>query len=36
MVRLSAELTTALRGLIESSPFEVLGPIEVTRTLGVD
>lgn len=36
MVRLTAELTTALRALIDSSPFAGLGPIEITRTLGVD
>ena len=36
IVRLSAELTTALRALIDSSPFAGLGPIEITRTLGVD
>jgi len=36
MVRLADELTTALRLLIDSSPFAGLGPIEITRTLGVD
>ncbi len=36
MVRLAADLTTALRALIDSSPFAGLGPIEITRTLGVD
>ena len=36
MVRLTAELTTALRALIDTSPFAGLGPIELTRTLGVD
>jgi hypothetical protein len=36
MVRLTAELTTALRDLIDTSPFAGLGPIEITRTLGVD
>ena len=36
MVRLTDELTTALRLLIDSSPFAGLGPIEITRALGVD
>ena len=36
MVRLTAELTAALRALIDSSPFANLGPIEITRALGVD
>ena len=36
MVRLADELTTSLRLLIDSSPFAGLGPIEITRTLGVD
>jgi hypothetical protein len=36
MLRLSGELTRALRALIESSPFAGLGPIEVARSLGVD
>jgi hypothetical protein len=36
MVRLADELTTALRSMIDSSPFAGLGPIEITRTLGVD
>jgi hypothetical protein len=36
MVRLSDELTTALRVVIDSSPFAGLGPIEVARILGVD
>jgi len=36
MVRLSAELTTALRAVIDGSPFAGLGPIEAARILGVD
>lgn len=36
MVRLADELTTALRAVIDSSPFAGLSPIEITRTLGVD
>jgi hypothetical protein len=36
MVRLSEELTTALRAVIDSSPLVGLGPIEVARNLGVD
>jgi hypothetical protein len=36
LVRLAEELTSALRSLIDSSPFAGLGPIEITRTLGVD
>jgi hypothetical protein len=36
MVRLSGELTKALRAVIDSSPVAGLGPIEVGRVLGVD
>lgn len=36
MVRLSEDLTMALRGVIDSSPFAGLGPIEVARIAGVD
>jgi hypothetical protein len=36
ILRLSSELTTALRAIIDSSPLAGLGPIEVGRTLGVD
>ena len=36
MVRLAEELTTALHGVIDSSPFAGLGPIEVARMLGLD
>jgi hypothetical protein len=36
MVRLTDELTTALRSMIDSSPLAGLGPIEITRSLGVD
>src|SRR5262245_38773801 len=36
MVRLSGQLTAALRSVIDSSPFAGLGPIEVARILGVD
>src|SRR4051812_48739689 len=36
LVRLSDQLTTALRALIGSSPFGGLGPIELARVLGVD
>jgi hypothetical protein len=36
MVRLSGELTAALRAIIDSSPLAGLGPIEVARVLGVD
>lgn len=36
VVRLSDDLATALRAVIDSSPFAGLGPIEVARILGVD
>lgn len=36
MVRLSAELITALRAVVQSSAFAGLGPIEAARTLGLD
>jgi len=36
MVRLAADLTTALRAVIDASPLAGLGPIEVARILGVD
>ena len=36
VVRLSDELTAALRAVIDPSPFGGLGPIEVARILGVD
>jgi hypothetical protein len=36
LVRLSDQLTTALRALIASAPFAGLGPIELARTLAVD
>jgi hypothetical protein len=36
MIRLSEELTTALRAVIDTSPFAGLGPIEVARIVGVD
>jgi hypothetical protein len=36
MVRLSDQLTTALRAVIASSPLHGLGPMELARELGVD
>ncbi|MEX2217680.1 MAG: hypothetical protein WD749_02880 [Phycisphaerales bacterium] len=36
LVRLSDQLTTALRAVIDSSPLAGLGPIEAARTLGID
>lgn len=36
IVRLSDDLILALRAVIASSPFKGLGPIELSRTLGVD
>jgi hypothetical protein len=36
MVRLTDQLTKALRGLIASSPLSGLGPIELARALSVD
>ncbi|HKQ56368.1 MAG TPA: hypothetical protein VJY35_00755 [Candidatus Eisenbacteria bacterium] len=36
ILRLSKELTAALRAITDSSPLAGLGPIEIGRTLGVD
>jgi hypothetical protein len=36
LIRLSDELTTALRGVIDSSRLRGLGPMEIARTLGID